>query len=340
MEKDKHKFILVGSGSIANKHLSQIQRLGQLVAVCDRDPKKIYEQGQQLSVPVFNSMDQLIEAGIAADILVICTPNGLHASQTITALNAGYHVLCEKPMALTQPDAQAMLETAQRKNKLLMVVKQNRFNPPVQKLKNWIASGASGKVYSYSLNCLWNRNPEYYTSSAWRGRLDMDGGTLFTQFSHYIDFLYWIFGEIAEVNGFRTNQAHHGLIEFEDQGTVSLNYPSGMTGNIHYSINAFQKNMETSLTVLAQNGSIRIGGLSCNNIEYQNIKNESWQFPDETPNTNQYGSYTGSMSNHHLVYDHFIDSMKENKLNYQGTFEAMKTVELIEKIYKHSHLKP
>jgi len=310
--------------------------MGQLIAVYDTDQQKAGRLGHQYSVPAFYSFETIMQAKLKADVMVICTPNGLHAEQTIAALNQGYHVLCEKPMALTGTDGQRMLAVAKETNRLLMIVKQNRFNPPILRLKQWIESGASGQVFSYSLNCLWNRNPEYYTSSFWRGTLDLDGGTLFTQFSHYIDFLYWLFGQPQEIRGYRSNLAHRDIIQFEDQGSVSLSYPSGLTGCIHYSINCFEKNMESSLTVLAQNGSIRIGGPSCNTIEYQCIKNDYWQSEEETPGANRYGSYTGSVSNLHLVYKQLLQALKQDHYNYQGAFEAMKTVELIEKIYRHS----
>lgn len=329
-------FILVGCGTIAQKHVIQIQSLGRLVAILDTDPEKANRFALQHQVPAFYTFDDLIQAGLSADIMVICTPNGFHAAQTLKALNHGYHVLCEKPMALTSADGKNMLETARQAKRLLMIVKQNRFNPPVQRLKQWIGSGASGQLYSYSLNCLWNRNPEYYTSSSWRGTLDLDGGTLYTQFSHYIDFLYWLFGQPSEIHGYRANRAHQDIIHFEDQGVVSLAYDSGLTGGIHYSINCFEKNMESSLTVLAQNGSIRIGGPSCNIIEYQCIKNDYWQPGDEPSDTNRYGGYTGSMSNHNQVYKQFLKALNQDEFNDQGAYEAMKTVELIEEIYRHS----
>lgn len=329
-------FILIGCGAIAQKHMEQIRQLGRLVAICDIDQLKVQQLGQQLGVPAYSSFDELLKAAPKADVVVICTPNGFHAAQSILALNQGYHVLCEKPMALKSEDGLAMLDAAKQAKKLLMIVKQNRFNMPIQRLKQWIEAGASGQLYSFSLNCLWNRNHEYYTSSSWRGTLDLDGGTLYTQFSHYIDFLYWLFGQPLEIHGFRTNLAHQDIIQFEDQGTVSLAYSNGLTGSIHYSINSFEKNMESSLTVLAQHGSIRIAGLSCNNIEYQNIKNDYWQINDESTETNRYGTYTGSMANHQHVYKQFLNTLGQTPYNYQGAYEAMKTVELIEGIYRQS----
>jgi len=331
-------FILIGCGSIAQKHIAQIQLAGKLIAVQDTDQQKVHQLTHQLGIPGYSSFDDLMNSGLQAEIMVICTPNGLHAKQSIMALNKGYHVLCEKPMALKSADGMAMLEAARRANRLLVIVKQNRFNPPIQRLKHWIESGASGHLYSYSLNCLWNRNHEYYTSSLWRGTLELDGGTLYTQFSHYIDFLYWLFGQPREVHGFRTNLAHQDIIQFEDQGTVSLAYPNGLTGGIHYSINSFEKNMESSLTILAQHGSIRIGGPSCNNIEYQCIKNDYWPSAEEPSETNRYGGYVGSMSNHHQVYKQFLNALNQDEFNYQGAYEAMKTVELIEEIYRQSRL--
>jgi predicted dehydrogenase len=153
------------------------------------------------------------------DVVSVCTPNGLHAEHSISILKAGHHVLCEKPMALFVNDCSSMITAAERANRRLFIVKQNRFNPPVEAVKALIDQGKLGKLYSVQLNCFWNRNNEYYQNS-WKGTRDLDGGTLYTQFSHFIDLLYWFIGDVETVSATTGNFHHQGLIEFEDTGVA------------------------------------------------------------------------------------------------------------------------
>jgi predicted dehydrogenase len=168
MDTPLYKYILVGCGAIAPRHIREILRTGTLTAVCDTDPERLSEYMTMYHIPGYASFDTLMSAGLTADIVVLCTPNGYHASQSIQAMQQGYHVICEKPMALKSKDAALMLAVAQQTNKSLSIVKQNRFNGPILQLQQWIASGASGQVYSLSMNCLWNRDTHYYTSSTWQ----------------------------------------------------------------------------------------------------------------------------------------------------------------------------
>lgn len=329
------RYILVGCGAIAPKHIREIQRTGLLVAVCDTDPARLSEYMHTYHVPGSTSFNELIRKKIEADIVVICTPNGYHASQSIEAMQHGYHVICEKPMAILSKDASNMLQVAEELDRSLTIVKQNRFNGPIVQLKDWITSGKSGKIFSISMNCLWNRNDAYYTSSNWRGTTELDGGILYTQFSHYIDFLYWIFGEVDEIKSLSSNVHHHRVMSLADQGVVVLKFNSGPLGTLHYSINAYEKNMESSLTVLAERGSVRIGGLSCNTFEYQHVSGASFINSSTTTEFNQYNAYSGSSSNHHFVYDHALKGIASGSYDTQSAFEAMKAVELIERIYKH-----
>ncbi len=263
----------------------------------------------------------------------MCTPNAFHASQTIDALRQGYHVLCEKPMSLHSKDAEEMIQLAREQHRLLMIVKQNRFNTPMVQLKQWIETGQSGKLYSFSLNCLWNRNKDYFQSSPWHGTTEIDGGILYTQFSHYIDFCIWLFGDIQAVQSFQSNAAHVGITAFDDQGVALLKFESGLIGTLHFSINSFEKNMESSLTLLAEHGSIKIGGSACNEMEYQHKSGEPFSKMQTAIPVNEYGKYRGSASNHHLVYDHFIQCLLHNDKNEKSLHEAKKTIELIERIY-------
>jgi UDP-N-acetyl-2-amino-2-deoxyglucuronate dehydrogenase len=206
------------------------------------------------------------------DVIVICTPNGLHAQQTIRSLTKGYHVLVEKPMALTTADCTAMIAASRESGKRLFTVMQNRFNPPVQAIKRALDQHAFGKISAVQLICLWHRGPGYYSNS-WRGTREMDGGILFTQFSHFIDLLTWFFGEVRTVQAVTANSQHQGLIEFEDQGSAILQFETGILCTIHFSINSYAHNREGSLAITGDKGMAKIGGEYLNTIEYQQFEN-------------------------------------------------------------------
>ena len=216
---------------------------------------------------------------------------GLHATHTIQALRAGCHVLCEKPMAINVHDCGEMIKEAEKANKRLFAIKQNRFNPPVAAVKDAIEKGILGKIYSIQLSCFWNRNPDYYQQLLERNA-DMDGGTLYTQFSHFIDLLYWMIGDIKRAFALTGNFAHKDIIDFEDTGAVAIEFYNGAIGTINYTVNSYNKNMEGSLTIFAEKGTVKIGGQYLNELEYQNI--EGFEFKDlpEGNKANNYGNYT------------------------------------------------
>jgi UDP-N-acetyl-2-amino-2-deoxyglucuronate dehydrogenase len=270
------------------------------------------------------------------DVVAVCSPNGLHSIHSIEALKAGYHVLCEKPMGLTVQECGDMIQAAERSNKRLFAIKQNRYNPPVAAVKEAIDSGKLGKVMSIQLSCFWNRNTDYYANS-WKGTKDLDGGTLFTQFSHFVDLLYWLIGDVDEVAAMMGNFAHQGIIEFEDTGVVILKFTNGAIGTINYTVNSFQKNMEGSLTIFGEKGTVKIGGQYLNELEYQNIEDYKIENLPEGNKANNYGNYTGSMSNHDKVYDNLIEVLTHNAAITTSSYEGMKTVEIIQKIYKAAH---
>ena len=331
----KIKFALIGCGRIAARHAEHINNYGVLKAVCDINKHKAKNLGENYSANIYTNVDELLKKeGI--DVVSICTPNGLHAEHSIKSLQAGNHVLCEKPMATNVSDCGRMIQAAEKSNKRLFIVKQNRFNPPVIKVKEIIDEDNLGRIYSLQLNCFWNRNQEYYEDSDWKGTKKLDGGILFTQFSHFIDLLYWMIGDIQEVSAFNNNYAHKGIIEFEDTGVVALRFYNGVIGTINYSINAYSKNMEGSLTIFAEKGTIKIGGQYLNELEYQDIEGvEIKDLPKGNP-PNQYGHYMGSMSNHDKVYKNIVDVLQNGGVIATNGFEGLKTVEIIEKI-NHSY---
>ena len=225
-----------------------------------------------------------------------------------------------------------MISVAEKFNKRLFAIKQNRLNPPVEAVKNAIDQGKLGKIYSVQLSCFWNRNNDYYKDS-WKGSKDMDGGTLYTQFSHFIDLLYWMIGDIKNVKAYTRNFAHQRIIEFEDAGVVIAEFFNGAIGTINYTVNSFEKNMEGSLTIFGEKGTVKIGGQYLNELEYQNIKDYKIENLAEGNKPNNYGTYVGSMSNHGLIYDNLIDVLKNGASISTSAFEGLKTVEIIDKIY-------
>lgn len=325
-------FGLVGCGRIGSRHAAHIQQYGRLQAVCDVDRQKADAFAKQYNCKAYYTIEDLLQNEPTVDLISICTPNGLHAAHSIAALQAGFHVLCEKPMAISVYDSGEMIKAAERANKRLFIIKQNRFNPPVAAVKDCIDKGLLGKIYSIQLSCFWNRNPDYYHHS-WKGTMDLDGGTLYTQFSHFIDLLYWMFGDVNKVQAFTKNFAHQGIIEFEDTGVVILEFYSGVIGTINYTVNAYQKNMEGSLTIFGEKGTVKIGGQYLNELEYQNIQDFKIKDLPKGNTANEYGTYQGSMSNHDKVYENVINVLEGNDVISTSGFEGLKTVEIIDKIY-------
>jgi UDP-N-acetyl-2-amino-2-deoxyglucuronate dehydrogenase len=244
---EKLKFAIVGCGRIAERHAEQIARLGILKAVCDIIELKAVQLGQKYGSNVYNNIDDLLKNERDIDVVSICSPNGLHAEHSIKVFRNGFHVLCEKPMAISVFDCGEMIKEAERANKRLFIVKQNRYNPPVQVIKNALDENRFGRVLSIQLNCFWNRNSEYYTQSDWKGTKNLDGGTLYTQFSHFIDLLYWLFGDVKSVAALTKNYLHTQIIEFEDTGVVLVEFFNGIIGTINYNVNSYEKNMEELL---------------------------------------------------------------------------------------------
>ncbi len=328
---NKIKFALVGCGRIANRHAEHILEQGELVAVCDVVKEKADEFGQKYKAKVFYSIEEML-ANTTADVVTICSPNGLHAQHSIKSLEAGFNVLCEKPLAIDVQDCGEMLKAAEKSNKRLYAIKQNRFNPPVAAVKDAIESGKLGKIFSVQLSCFWNRNEAYYQNS-WKGTKALDGGTLYTQFSHFIDLLYWLIGDIKEAKSYFGNFAHKGIIEFEDTGVVIIKFYNGAIGTINYTVNSFEKNMEGSLTIFGEKGTVKIGGQYLNELEYQNIQDYKIENLPEGNKPNNYGTYFGSMSNHDKIYKNLIEVLTTGASISTSGFEGLKTVEIIDKIY-------
>lgn len=326
----KKSIAIIGCGRIGQRHAEQIASVGTLKAVCDIVPAKADKISAAMGCNAYYSIEKLLAAESNLDIISVCTPNGLHAIHAIQALEAGVNVLCEKPLCIKVDDGIKMIEVAAKANKKLFVVKQNRYNPPVEFLKKIIIENKLGEIYSFQINCFWNRPTAYYTD--WKGTKALDGGTLFTQFSHFIDLLYWLLGDVKEVKKITQNFAHPS-IEFEDAGAVLFSMKNNCIGTLCYTVNSFEKNMEGSFTVFAEKGTVKIGGEYLNELEYFNVKD--MQKPDLPKGNlaNGYGFYKGSMSNHDKVYQNLILALDNPLHDFASAEDGLKTVEIIEKIY-------
>lgn len=338
MEKrQKVRFAVVGCGHIGKRHAEMIARDpdAELVALCDLLPKDQVKV-TTYDVPFFNDYSEMLRSNDAVDVVTICTPNGLHAPMAIQAIESGYHVVIEKPMALTVADAEKIIYTSLKYRKQVFCVMQNRYSPPSVWIKQLIESGRLGRIYMVQLNCYWNRDNRYYTPGGWHGTADKDGGTLFTQFSHFIDIMYWLFGDICDIQARFADFNHAALTDFEDSGIVNFRFVNGDgIGSLSYSTSVWDKNLESSLLVVAENGSVKIGGQYMNEVEVCHIK--EYEMPQLAPTNpgNDYGAYKGSAQNHHHVIRNVVNVLRgENSESITtNVLEGMKVVDIIERIY-------
>jgi UDP-N-acetyl-2-amino-2-deoxyglucuronate dehydrogenase len=330
------KFAVIGQGHIGKRHSEMIRRSddAELIAVCDILPQSILGL-EGIKEAYYNRIEDLILAHPEIEVINICTPNGLHASHSLQALENGKHVVCEKPMALHRKDCEEIIYKALQRHKQVFCVMQNRFSPPSEWLKKVIEEKIVGDVFMAQLNCYWNRDERYYKKGGWKGSQELDGGTLFTQFSHFIDILYWLFGDITDIQAKFNDFAHNGLTEFEDSGFINFRFVNGGMGCINYSTAVWDKNLESSLTIIGSKGSVKVGGQYMDKVEYCHIKD--YQMPELAPTNpaNDYGAYKGSANNHGYVIQNVTDTLKGKTTITTNALEGMKVVDIIERIYSY-----
>lgn len=335
MSEGEIKFAVVGLGHIGKRHATMISRNNdaKLVALVDTDAtKKVI--AIEFEVPFFNSIDEMLASGIDMDVVNICSPNGSHSELSIKALEAKHHIVCEKPMALSKSDCEDLIHTSMQNNKLVFGVMQNRYSPPSAWLKEVVSSGKLGEVFMVQLNCFWNRDSRYYKAEGWKGKKETDGGTLFTQFSHFIDILYWLFGDITNIKSSIRDFNHQALTDFEDSGNISFDFiKGGGIGTLNFSTSVWDKNLESSMTIIAENGSVKVGGQYMDEVEYCHVKD--YEMPKLAPTNpaNDYGAYKGSAANHHYIIENVVDTLKGKTVATTNALEGMKVVEIIERIY-------
>jgi UDP-N-acetyl-2-amino-2-deoxyglucuronate dehydrogenase len=330
------RFAICGVGHIGRRHAALVARHvgASLVALIDvRAELRPSLAAEFPGVPFFLSLEEYLQKGPVADVLTVATPNGLHAPQAIAGLRAGRHVVIEKPIALRAADAAAVVRTAQHTGRLVFGVMQNRYSPPAAWLKQVVSEGRLGEVFLLQVNCFWNRDARYYQPGGWKGTQALDGGTLFTQFSHFVDLLYWVFGDITNISARFRDFTHAGTTDFEDSGLVTFDLVRGGSGTLSYSTAVWDRNLESSLTVVAARGSLKIGGQYLDKVEYCHL--QDYTLPELAPTNpaNNYGAYQGSAANHVQVIDNVVNTLQHRSQATTNALEGLKVVEIIERIY-------
>lgn len=334
MESRKIRFAVIGCGHIGKRHATMvINNSGcELVALCDsRSVAETEIEG--FNVPYFNELNQLLKEGPGFDVLCIATPNGLHEAHALQALRAGKHVVVEKPMALTKAGCEKIIYESLHRHKQIFCVMQNRYSPPSVWLKDIISRNVLGKIYMVQINCYWNRDERYYTKTNWHGTKNLDGGTLFTQFSHFVDIMFWLFGDIENIRSNIKTYNHQELTEFEDSGNVIFDFLNGGSGVLNFSTSVWDKNLESSITIIAENGTVKVGGQYMNVVEDCHIKDYTMPELEASNPPNDYGAYKGSAANHHYIFNNVVDVLNGRSPITTNALEGLKVVEIIERIY-------
>jgi UDP-N-acetyl-2-amino-2-deoxyglucuronate dehydrogenase len=328
------KFAVIGQGHIGKRHAEMIRRNPEsdLVAVCDVLSKEQLGLGD-IEEAYFNHIDDLLSAGLDIDVVNICTPNGYHAEYAIKALLAKKHVVLEKPIALTKVDAEKILFKSLEVSRHVFSVMQNRYSPPSVWLKELIDNNTLGDVFMVKLDCYWNRDDRYYKKGNWHGDAKLDGGTLFTQFSHFVDIMYWLFGDVQNIRGNFADFNHKDLTDFEDSGVVTFDFINGGMGSLNYSTAVWDTNLESSITIIGSKGTVKVAGQYMNEVNYCHVKD--YEMPELAPSNppNDYGAYKGSAQNHHYVIENVIEKLSGKGTITTNVLEGLKVVDIIERIY-------
>lgn len=334
--------VIIGFGHIGKRHAKIIQdsRLFRLVALIDRNFVEGGTHTSQYEVPHFNHLDDFFTSGPQAALAVIATPNGVHQLQMERCLENGLHIVTEKPIALESAAIVKIQAIAQKKDLHIFPVIQNRYAKTAKWLKSVINSGYLGKIFLIQVNCFWNRDERYYKPESWHGDRTLDGGSLYTQFLHFIDMIYWLLGDMKIADRVFFDFNHQHLSHFEDSGLVRFSFDhgpaEGALGTLQFTTAAWQQNAESSLTLIAEKGSLKIGGQYMEKLDYAIMENFSEKqrqqlaLPD--PHTTAYGAAAG----HYLFWEDvgvFFNS--RHGLGQLPTLtEAAAVISIIERIYQ------
>lgn len=327
-------FALVGCGRIAKRH-SELLGHGQiagarLVAVCDVILDKAHRIGQEFSVPHFSDMHEMMRSA-DIDVIVVLTESGLHAEHVIALAPYGKHIVVEKPMALALSDADAMIEACDQAGVKLFVVKQNRFNVPIIKLREALEQKRFGKLVMGTVRVRWCRPQAYYDQDSWRGTWALDGGVLTNQASHHVDLLEWMMGEVDSVCAMSNTALVD--IEAEDTAVVILRFKNGALGVIEATTAVRPTDLEGSLSILGAGGTVEVAGFAVN-------KMKTWNFVEPIPGDEDVmDTYSVNPPNvygfgHHAYYEHVVDCLTNDKKHMVDGLEGRKSLELINAIYE------
>lgn len=327
----KIRIAVVGCGRIAENHFSAIQELNsdlELVGACDNNPKALDLIATNKKIPIYQKIEDLI-AQTNPDIITLCTPSGLHAQQTIQIAAQKKHVITEKPMATRWQDALAMIHACKQSNVQLFVVKQNRYLGTLKLLKQAIEKKRFGKIYLVNINVYWTRPQTYYDEASWRGTKELDGGAFMNQASHYVDLLNWLMGPVQNVHAMMSTLGRQ--IEVEDTGVLNINWQAGTVGSMNVTMLTYPKNLEGSVTIIGEKGTVKIGGTSVNEIQH-------WDFADKQPEDETIPELNLSALSkkglgHVPYYENVIKTLRgESKPDIDGE-EGLKSLEILTAAY-------
>jgi len=321
------RIAVVGCGRIAANHIAAVAKHAgriELSAVCDNNPKALEDAVSKTGVKGYPDLTELLAAG-GTDVVALCTPSGLHSGQAIRCAQAGVHVMTEKPMATRWADGVAMVDECDRAGVRLFVVKQNRRNATLQLVKKAIERGRFGRIYMATINVFWSRPQSYYDAAKWRGTWEFDGGALMNQASHYVDLVDWLIGPVESVQAYVATLARN--IQVEDTATVGIRWRSGALGSVNVTMLAYPRNLEGSITIVGERGTVKVGGVAVNQIEH-------WEFADSDPDdllvkeanyetTSVYGF------GHPLYYDNVIRTLRGETEPETDGREGLRSLEVL-----------
>lgn len=322
----KIKIAVVGCGRISRKHFESIEQYKddlELVAVCDNNKKRLDAASDTYRVPGYQSLAQLLEKE-QTDLVVLCTPSGLHPEQTIAIANAGIHVMSEKPMATRWADGLNMVKVCDEANVRLFIVKQNRRNTTLQLLKRAITEKRFGKIHMVHLNVFWTRPQEYYDRDRWCGTWELDGGAFMNQASHYVDLMEWLIGPVADVQCMTST---HRNIEVEDTGVMNVRWRNGALGSMAVTMCTYPHNLEGSITILGEQGTVRIGGVAVNDIQEWSFSEQKHY--DQQIATANYETTSVYGFGHPLYYKNVIETLRGEAEPETDGREGLKSLELL-----------
>lgn len=331
----KIKASLVGCGRISENHLKALERYEdaiELVDICDTNLEALERVGKKYpNVNRYTSLSEMLLQSLS-DLVILCTPSGLHSRQAVEVATSGRHVITEKPMATRWGDGLKMVEVCDEFNVRLFVVKQNRHNQTLVALKQAIEQKRFGKIYTVAVNVFWTRPQEYYDSAEWRGTWEFDGGAFMNQASHYVDLLDWLVGPVESVMAYTATQSRS--IQVEDGGVAALKWRSGALGTLNVTMLTYPSNLEGSITIIGETGTVRIGGVAANKIEHWSFLNAVSSDEQIIDLSYEVSSVYGSGHMHY--YQNVINVLQGKSTPFTDGREGLKSLEILIALYLSS----